>query len=53
MTIEEVMRTAPVIPVLVLDGSLDPVALADGIILAGPDWRVRTVNPRRFRLTLI
>ena len=35
MTIEEVMRTAPVIPVLVLDGSLDPVALAETLVDAG------------------
>ena len=29
------MRTAPVIPVLVLDGSLDPVALAQTLVAAG------------------
>jgi 2-dehydro-3-deoxyphosphogluconate aldolase/(4S)-4-hydroxy-2-oxoglutarate aldolase len=35
MSIDEVMRSAPVIPVLVLDGSLDPVALADTLVEAG------------------
>ena len=35
MNIDEVMRRAPVIPVLVLDGSLDPVALAQTLVAAG------------------
>ncbi|MEQ7872983.1 bifunctional 4-hydroxy-2-oxoglutarate aldolase/2-dehydro-3-deoxy-phosphogluconate aldolase [Sphingomonas sp. ASV193] len=35
MTIERVMTAAPVIPVLVLDGSLDPVALAETLVEAG------------------
>ncbi|MDP9423907.1 MAG: bifunctional 4-hydroxy-2-oxoglutarate aldolase/2-dehydro-3-deoxy-phosphogluconate aldolase [Pseudomonadota bacterium] len=35
MSIDEVMRTAPVIPVLVLDGSLDPAALAETLVEAG------------------
>ena len=35
MRIDEVMRSAPVIPVLVLDGSLDPVALAQTLVDAG------------------
>ena len=35
MTIDEVMRSAPVIPVLVLDGSLDPAALAETLVGAG------------------
>lgn len=35
MNIDEVMRSAPVIPVLVLDGSLDPVALAECLVEAG------------------
>ena len=35
MNIEEVMRRAPVIPVLVLDGSIDPVALAETLVGAG------------------
>jgi 2-dehydro-3-deoxyphosphogluconate aldolase/(4S)-4-hydroxy-2-oxoglutarate aldolase len=35
MTIDDIMRTAPVIPVLVLDGSLDPVALAETLVGAG------------------
>lgn len=35
MSIDEVMRSAPVIPVLVLDGSLDPVALAETLVEAG------------------
>jgi 2-dehydro-3-deoxyphosphogluconate aldolase/(4S)-4-hydroxy-2-oxoglutarate aldolase len=35
MSIDEVMRSAPVIPVLVLDGSLDPVALAEALVEAG------------------
>ena len=29
MTVDEVMKAAPVIPVLVLDGEHDPVALAE------------------------
>ena len=35
MSIDEVMGRAPVIPVLVLDGSLDPVALAETMVEAG------------------
>lgn len=35
MSIDEVMRSAPVIPVLVLDGRLDPVALAETLVEAG------------------
>ena len=35
MNIDEVMGRAPVIPVLVLDGSLDPVALAETLVEAG------------------
>jgi 2-dehydro-3-deoxyphosphogluconate aldolase/(4S)-4-hydroxy-2-oxoglutarate aldolase len=35
MSIDEVMRSAPVIPVLVLDGSLDPAALAETLVKAG------------------
>lgn len=35
MNIDEVMRAAPVIPVLVLDGTLDPVALAETLVEAG------------------
>ena len=35
MSIDEVMRTAPVIPVLVLDGSIDPVQLAETLVEAG------------------
>ena len=35
MMIDDVMRAAPVIPVLVLDGSLDPVALAETLVEAG------------------
>ncbi len=35
MTIDEIMRRAPVIPVLVLDGSLDPAALAETLVAAG------------------
>ena len=35
MTIDQIMRTAPVIPVLVLDGSLDPTALAETLVDAG------------------
>jgi 2-dehydro-3-deoxyphosphogluconate aldolase/(4S)-4-hydroxy-2-oxoglutarate aldolase len=35
MSIDDVMRSAPVIPVLVLDGSLDPVALAETLVQAG------------------
>ena len=35
MSIDEVMRAAPVIPVLVLDGSLDPAALAETLVGAG------------------
>lgn len=35
MSIDDVMRSAPVIPVLVLDGSLDPAALAETLVEAG------------------
>jgi 2-dehydro-3-deoxyphosphogluconate aldolase/(4S)-4-hydroxy-2-oxoglutarate aldolase len=35
VTIDEIMHTAPVIPVLVLDGTLDPVALAETLVAAG------------------
>lgn len=35
MNIDEVMRAAPVIPVLVLDGWVDPVALAETLVEAG------------------
>jgi 2-dehydro-3-deoxyphosphogluconate aldolase/(4S)-4-hydroxy-2-oxoglutarate aldolase len=35
MSIDELMRKAPVIPVLVLDGGLDPVALAETLVEAG------------------
>ena len=35
MTIDDIMRRAPVIPVLVLDGSLDPAALAETLVEAG------------------
>lgn len=35
MNIDEVMRAAPMIPVLVLDGSMDPVALATTLVDAG------------------
>ena len=35
MTIDEIMSAAPVIPVLVLDGSLDPAALAETLVGAG------------------
>jgi 2-dehydro-3-deoxyphosphogluconate aldolase/(4S)-4-hydroxy-2-oxoglutarate aldolase len=35
MSIDEVMRSAPVIPVLVLDGSLEPAALAETLVEAG------------------
>lgn len=35
MSIDAIMRLAPVIPVLVLDGSLDPAALAETLVEAG------------------
>ena len=35
MNIDEVMRAAPVIPVLVHDGSVDPVTLAETLVEAG------------------
>ena len=35
MSIDDIMRLAPVIPVLVLDGTLDPVALAETLVEAG------------------
>jgi len=35
MTIDEVMHAAPVIPVLVLDGTIDPLALAQTLVAAG------------------
>ena len=35
MTIDDIMRVAPVIPVLVLDGTLDPAVLARTLVAAG------------------
>jgi 2-dehydro-3-deoxyphosphogluconate aldolase/(4S)-4-hydroxy-2-oxoglutarate aldolase len=35
MTIDQIMNHAPVIPVLVLDGSIDPRALAETLVEAG------------------
>ena len=35
MTIDDIMRAAPVIPVLVLDGNVDPVGLAETFVHAG------------------
>lgn len=35
MTIDQIMRRAPVIPVLVLDGGLEPEALAETLVEAG------------------
>ena len=35
MTIDDIMRRAPVIPVLVLEGSPDPAALAETLVEAG------------------
>jgi 2-dehydro-3-deoxyphosphogluconate aldolase / (4S)-4-hydroxy-2-oxoglutarate aldolase len=35
MTIDDIMNAAPVIPVLVLDGSLDPARLAETLVEAG------------------
>lgn len=35
MTIDAVMRTAPVIPVLVIDGGVDSARLADTSVEAG------------------
>lgn len=35
MTIDAIMRGAPVIPVLVLDGSIDPAALAETLVTNG------------------
>jgi len=35
MTIDDVMTAAPVIPVLVLDGTIDPAALATTLVAAG------------------
>lgn len=35
MTIDDIMAAAPVIPVLVLDGSIDPAALAEALVGAG------------------
>ena len=35
MTIDEVMRMAPVIPVLTIEEGLDPVALAETLVAAG------------------
>lgn len=35
MTIDEIMRTAPVIPVLILDEDADPVELAEALVGAG------------------
>lgn len=35
MTIDQIMRTSPVIPVLVIDGSVDPAALAEALVAGG------------------
>jgi 2-dehydro-3-deoxyphosphogluconate aldolase / (4S)-4-hydroxy-2-oxoglutarate aldolase len=35
LNIDDIMRAAPVIPVLVLDGSIDPAALAEVLVEAG------------------
>jgi 2-dehydro-3-deoxyphosphogluconate aldolase/(4S)-4-hydroxy-2-oxoglutarate aldolase len=35
MTIDTIMRTAPVIPVLVLDGSVEPATLAETLVAGG------------------
>ena len=35
MTIDAIMEAAPVIPVLILDGSVDPAALAETLVAAG------------------
>jgi 2-dehydro-3-deoxyphosphogluconate aldolase/(4S)-4-hydroxy-2-oxoglutarate aldolase len=35
MTIDEIMRLAPVIPVLVLEDHIDPVALAEALVAGG------------------
>ena len=35
MSIDAIMRMAPVIPVLVIDGAIDPVALAETLVAAG------------------
>lgn len=35
MNIDQVMQSAPVIPVLVLDGQVDPAALAETLVAAG------------------
>jgi 2-dehydro-3-deoxyphosphogluconate aldolase/(4S)-4-hydroxy-2-oxoglutarate aldolase len=35
MTIDAIMRTSPVIPVITLDGSIDPVALAETYVASG------------------
>lgn len=35
MTIDEIMRSAPVIPVLVIDGRTDPIALAETFVASG------------------
>jgi len=46
MNINEVMRSAPVIPVLVLDGSIDPVALAETLVEAGlPAIEIKMLTP--------
>ena len=35
MTIDDILRTSPVIPVLVIDGSVDPAAVAETLVEAG------------------
>ena len=35
MTIDEIMREAPVIPVLTIEEGLDPAALAETLVAAG------------------
>ena len=49
MTIDEIMAAAPVIPVLVLDGSIDPIALAETLVEAGlPVIEVTLRTPSAF-----
>ena len=46
MTIDDIMRTAPVIPVLVLEGNADWAKLAENFVEAGlPVWEVTLRTP--------
>ena len=50
MNVDHIMRIAPVIPVLVLDGRLDPAALAETLVAAGLPVTIDLAVKLRFAL---